>query len=92
MTVRLLLCLFTVLLFGASCAHASGTFLLYPYDPMNAVAADPDPPYNFDSMPKYSRTMVIPCPSCGPASGVVPDLQPMQEAYRAKQGRRVPVP
>jgi hypothetical protein len=79
-------------LLGSAFADASGIFPIHPYDPMNAVAAEPDPPYNFDAIPNHSRTLVRPCPGCGPDSGLVPDIQPMTEAFRAHHGRRVPVP
>ncbi|MCA1960094.1 MAG: hypothetical protein LDL33_04790 [Desulfomonile sp.] len=92
MSVRIPLIVLVILILGSSFADASGIFPLYAYDPMNAVAADPDPPYNFDAIPKFSRNWVLPCPDCVPTSGLVPDLQPMQEAFRAKQGRPVPVP
>lgn len=92
MLARIMLIVLTALLFGSASVEASGVFSLYPYDPMNAVAAEPDPPYNFDSIPNHSRVIVRPCPGCVPDSGLVPDIQPMSQAFHAKQGRRVPAP
>jgi len=92
MSARIALIALAIITICVPFADASGIFRLYAYDPMNAVAADPETPYNFDAIPKYSRNWVVPCPDCVPPSGLVPDLQPMREAFRAKQGRPVPVP
>jgi len=50
---------------------------LNPYAPHNAVAAEPDTPYNLWGMPSCSRTEYLPCPTCGPQSAQLPDLPPI---------------
>lgn len=67
---------------------------IFPYAPMNAVAATPAPPY-----PDYLEWIgppsvrgYPPCPTCGPASALLPDLPPACERIIGSFGRPVRVP
>lgn len=63
-----------------------------PYLPMNAVAAYPPTPYNLWDYQKYSRSWVIPCPSCGRGSTLLPDMPTVYQSVRGPFQVAVPVP
>ncbi len=63
-----------------------------PYLPYNAIAAQPDSPYNSYMVPKISRTAYPPCPSHGPVQLQFPDVPPIGTSIRGPFGVPVPVP
>lgn len=65
---------------------------LYAYAPMNAVAAEPDTPYNLDEIPKCSRVYYLPCPTWGPFTEYLPDVPPVSAPFPGPFGICVPVP
>jgi hypothetical protein len=79
------------------CSLAFGDDLnprIFPYAPMNAVAAVTPPPY-FDYLERTPLPSVKgypPCPSCGPASALLPDLPPAGARVLGRFGRPVRVP
>lgn len=66
--------------------------VLYAYAPMNAVAAEPDTPYNLDQIPKCSRVAYVPCPTWGPFAEYLPDVPPVWQSFPGPFGVCVPVP
>jgi hypothetical protein len=89
--------LFVALVGLLACPLAFGADLhprIFPYAPMNAVAATTPPPY-FDYLERICAPSVMgypPCPSCGPASALLPDLPPACERIIGRFGRPVRVP
>ena len=70
----------------------AGAQPLNPYAPTNAVAAEPDTPYNLWAIPECSRTEYLPCPTCGPQSAQLPDLPPIWQPVAGPFNFPVPVP
>lgn len=88
-----ILVLLTVLTFLFTGAVYAGTFQrLNPYAPMNATAAAPLTPYNLDEYPQCSNVLYPPCPGCGPPGTLLPDIPPINQAFRGPLGCPVPVP
>jgi hypothetical protein len=87
------LTLFFVSLFLLSALTGASAFQrLNPYAPPNATPAEPPTPYNLWEIPRISRVAYEPCPGCGYASTLLPDLPPMSEPLRGPFGIPVPVP
>lgn len=65
---------------------------LYPYSPMNAVAASPPEPYNLDAIPQCSHVYYQPVPAPVPFSAELPDVPPVYAPFPGPFGMPVPVP
>lgn len=91
MTKTLTLLLVSLFLLSAF-TGASAFQRLNPYAPANATPAQPLTPYNLWEIPRISRVAYEPCPACGYASTLLPDLPPMSEPIRGPFGIPVPVP
>lgn len=70
---------------------ASAQFL-NPYAPTNAVAAEPNTPYNLDLLPKDARVTYMVCPTCGPDSQLLPDVPPPCRPFPGPLGFPVSLP
>jgi hypothetical protein len=66
--------------------------MINPYLPMNAVAAEPQTPYNLWEIPDCSRTSYLPCLTCGPFGAQLPDIPPVREPFPGPFNVPVPVP
>jgi hypothetical protein len=65
---------------------------LNPYGPYNAVAAEPDEPYNLNQIPQMSTTFYLPCPSGIPYANQLPDVPPFWSPIMGPFGFPVPQP
>jgi hypothetical protein len=79
-----------LLIFGS--AFYTPCEALYAYAPMNAVAAEPNTPYNLDNIPKCSRVYYVPCPAWAPFATYLPDVPPASASFPGPFGVCVPVP
>ena len=79
-------------LVSAVAAGNASCYVLNPYLPYNAVAAQPPTPYYLRDIPKVSRTYYDPCPTCGPVAKQFPDVPPIQLPFPGMLGMPVPVP
>lgn len=66
--------------------------LLNPYLPHNAVAAEPNEPYNLDQIPQMSTVFYLPCPSPIPYANWLPDVPPFWAPIIGPFGLPVPQP
>jgi hypothetical protein len=92
MTKKCLIYLASSLLLIVGLASSAQSDTLYAYAPMNAVAAEPDTPYNLDDIPKCSRVYYVPCPTWGPFAEYLPDVPPVSQPFPGPFGVCVPVP
>jgi hypothetical protein len=92
MNKKSLIYLGTALLLILGSAFSTPCQALYAYAPMNAVAAEPNTPYNLDDIPKCSRVYYLPCPTCGPFAAYFPDVPPATAPFPGPFGVPVPVP
>jgi hypothetical protein len=72
------------------CSGTASAQFLNAYAPWNAVAAEPGTPYNLDQLTTDSRVYYMVCPTCGPASQLLPDVPPPCRPFPGPLG--IPVP
>lgn len=89
MNTRLIVLYTMVLMLLVSSGTASAQFFLNPYAPMNAVAAEPNTPYNLDLLPKDSRVTYTVCPTCVTDSLLLPDVPPPRAPFPGPSGMPV---
>jgi hypothetical protein len=92
MTTRISVLIGMLLLILSSAALAGDEPRIYPYLPRNAVAAQPLTPYNLWAIPRSSRKAYAPCPTCGRAGLLLPDVPNVRERIAGRKGRPVRVP
>jgi hypothetical protein len=77
MTIKIIAALIAAVIILPLPGLASTFTRLNPYEPYNAVAAEPSTPYNLDLIPRNCRVAYGPCPSCVHASMLLPELPPV---------------
>lgn len=65
---------------------------LNPYAPVNATAAEPMTPYNLYETARISREAYGPCPMCGYAGYLMPDVPPISAPIKGPMSWDWPVP
>jgi energy-converting hydrogenase Eha subunit F len=76
----------------ALCSGVAHCNRLNPYLPQNAIAAEPESPYNLNFIPCKSPVRYQPYPARIPGSHLLPDIPPMCEPVAGPFGVPVPVP
>jgi hypothetical protein len=92
MRTRLMLSFSIIILIVVGMASTAPCQMINPYLPHNAVAAEPQPPYDFDLIPQVSRTFYLPCPSSVPYANHLPDAPPFWRPIMGPFGMPVPQP
>jgi hypothetical protein len=88
-----LLCtMVSMILIAAAMVPAASSQMLNPYEPYNALAAEPPTPYNLEQMPRCSRTFYVPCRWWAPYANYLPDVPPVWQPFPGPYGIPVPVP
>ncbi len=88
----LFLSILAVALLATAMVSAGSCQMLNPYEPYNAVGAEPPTPYNLEQIPRISRTFYVPCPWWRPYANYLPDVPPVSQPFPGPFGIPVPVP
>jgi hypothetical protein len=81
-----------LMFFTAAMVPTGSCYVLNPYEPYNAVAAQPPTPYNLNQIVQMSRLFYEPCPWWGPYADHLPDVPPVCQPFPGPLGIPVPVP
>lgn len=92
MKKTLFLFIVVTIFIAAAMVSTGSCFIMNPYLPHNAVAAEPIPPYNLDQIPPVSRVWYEPCPWWAPYADRLPDAPPVSQPFPGPLGLPVPVP
>ncbi len=79
-------------LLGSSPGLAFQLNRINPYVPHNAVAAQPETPYNLDDLPKFGRLYYEPCLNCTAGGMDLPEQPPVWAPFPGPFGVPVSVP
>jgi hypothetical protein len=92
MKKTLLLSIAMLILLATALSSVGSCQMLNPYEPYNAVAAEPRTPYNLREIPRVSRVFYVPCPWWRPYADYLPDAPPVCQPFPGPFGIPVPVP
>jgi hypothetical protein len=92
MKKTLFLFIVVLILIAAAMVSTGSCYILNPYEPYNAVAAEPPTPYNLNRIPPVSRVLYDPCPWWAPYADHLPDVPPVWQPFPGPYGLPVPVP
>ncbi|MEW6347513.1 MAG: hypothetical protein AB1646_00495 [Thermodesulfobacteriota bacterium] len=88
----LILCVLSLTLSGGNPGLAFQLDRINPYVPHNALAAQPETPYNIDEMDKYGTRYYEPCPRCAAGGMDLPEHPPVWVPFPGPFGVPVSVP